>query len=150
MTRTLDVICVVCGILQILQVDARVRHNEELLGPLRSIEAPQDEFGRAARRGRIDILGLILKKRIAHLRRAGQTELVFLVDSSASVGSDNFYNEIKFIRKVPTFYACVEEICIVNIFPSVTSGFHRIFKFYACRGDYLQLGGSRITPSRPY
>ena len=34
------------------------------------------------------------------LRRAGQTELVFLVDSSASVGSDNFYNEIKFIRKV--------------------------------------------------
>ena len=103
MSRTLDVICVVCGILQILQVDARVRHNEELLGPLRSIEAPQDEFGRAARRGRIDILGLILKKRIAHLRRAGQTELVFLVDSSASVGSDNFYNEIKFIRKVPIF-----------------------------------------------
>ena len=80
--------------------ETRVRHNEELLGPLRSLEAPQDEFGRAARRGRIDILGLILKKRIAHLRRAGQAELVFLVDSSASVGSDNFYNEIKFIRKV--------------------------------------------------
>ena len=93
-------ICILFVVLQILQVDTRVRHNEELLGPLRSIEAPQDEFGRAARRGRIDILGLILKKRIAHLRRAGQAELVFLVDSSASVGSDNFYNEIKFIRKV--------------------------------------------------
>jgi CUB/sushi domain-containing protein len=25
---------------------------------------------------------------------------VFLVDSSASVGADNFYNEIKFIRKL--------------------------------------------------
>ena len=98
--RTLYFICILFVVLQILQVDTRVRHNEELLGPLRSIEAPQDEFGRAARRGRIDILGLILKKRIAHLRRAGQAELVFLVDSSASVGSDNFYNEIKFIRKV--------------------------------------------------
>ena len=42
----------------------------------------------------------MLKKRIAQLRRAGQTELVFLVDSSVSAGSDNFYNEIKFIRKV--------------------------------------------------
>ena len=98
--RTLYFICILFVVVQILQVDTRVRHNEELLGPLRSIEAPQDEFGRAARRGRIDILGLILKKRIAHLRRAGQAELVFLVDSSASVGSDNFYNEIKFIRKV--------------------------------------------------
>ena len=150
MTRTLDVICVVCGILQILQVDARVRHNEELLGPLRSIEAPQDEFGRAARRGRIDILGLILKKRIAHLRRAGQTELVFLVDSSASVGSDNFYNEIKFIRKVPNISKSQKPLKLISFSISVTSGFHCIFKFYASRGDYLQLGGSRITPSRPY
>ena len=93
--------CILYGTLFLITlVETRVRHNEELLGPLRSLEAPQDEFGRAARRGRIDILGLILKKRIAHLRRAGQAELVFLVDSSASVGSDNFYNEIKFIRKV--------------------------------------------------
>ena len=30
-------------------------------------------------------------------------DLVFLVDSSASVGSQNFYNEIKFIRKVLYF-----------------------------------------------
>ena len=77
-----------------------VRHNEELLGPLPSLDVPNDEFGRAARRGKVDVLGLVLKKRIAQLRRVGQTELVFLVDSSASVGSDNFYNEIKFIRKV--------------------------------------------------
>ena len=59
-----------------------------------------NEFGRAARRGKVDVLGLVLKKRIAQLRHVGQTELVFLVDSSASVGSDNFYNEVKFIRKV--------------------------------------------------
>ena len=29
-----------------------------------------------------------------------ETDLVFLVDSSASVGAENFYNEIKFIRKL--------------------------------------------------
>ena len=29
-----------------------------------------------------------------------EVDLVFLVDSSASVGADNFYNEIKFIRKL--------------------------------------------------
>ena len=79
---------------------ARVKHTEELFGPLPNWEAPNDEFGRAARRGKVDLLGLILKKRISLLRQAGQTELVFLVDSSASVGSENFFNEIKFIRKV--------------------------------------------------
>ena len=84
-----------------------VRHNEELLGPLPSLEVPNDEFGRAARRGKVDVLGLVLKKRIAQLRRAGKTELVFLVDSSASVGSDNFYNEIKFIRKVCYLYSAL-------------------------------------------
>ena len=29
-----------------------------------------------------------------------EADLVFLVDSSASVGAENFYNEIKFIRKL--------------------------------------------------
>ena len=89
-----------CLLLSGITNSEHVRHNEELLGPLPSLDVPNDEFGRAARRGKVDVLGLVLKKRIAQLRHVGQTELVFLVDSSASVGSDNFYNEIKFIRKV--------------------------------------------------
>ena len=32
--------------------------------------------------------------------RGGEADLVFLVDSSASVGAETFYNEIKFIRKL--------------------------------------------------
>ena len=50
----------------------------------------------------VDVLGGVLKKRVSQLRQQPRQEvdLVFLVDSSASVGSDNFYNEIKFIRKV--------------------------------------------------
>ncbi len=104
-------------LIQILEAsNYRVRHNEELLGPLPSLEVPNDEFGRAARRGKVDVLGLILKKRIAKLRQAGEAELVFLVDSSASVGSDNFYNEIKFIRKVGAFPCCSNsEFCASQI-----------------------------------
>ncbi len=47
-------------------------------------------------------LGSKLKSGVTRLRdSAGQrTDLVFLVDSSASVGATNFYNEIKFIRKL--------------------------------------------------
>lgn len=89
------------------------KHAEELLGPLPSLQVPNDEFGRAARRGKVDVLGLVLKKRIAKLRQKGQTELVFLVDSSASVGSDNFYNEIKFIRKVFKEYKNATFDCIL-------------------------------------
>ncbi len=29
-----------------------------------------------------------------------QVELVFLVDSSASVGAENFFNELKFVKKL--------------------------------------------------
>ena len=76
------------------------------------VPVDNDEFGRAARRGKVDLLGLTLKKRIEQIRLVGQAELVFLVDSSASVGSDNFYNEIKFIRKVNLFalFCCEEKI----------------------------------------
>ena len=100
-----------CLLLSGITNSEHVRHNEELLGPLPSLDVPNDEFGRAARRGKVDVLGLVLKKRIAQLRHVGQTELVFLVDSSASVGSDNFYNEIKFIRKVRHFYTVRDNEC---------------------------------------
>ena len=91
---------VLISVTDICMVKTRTRHQEEFLGPLPSLNIDNDEFGRAARRGKVDLLGLTLKKRIEQIRLVGQAELVFLVDSSASVGSDNFYNEIKFIRKV--------------------------------------------------
>ena len=37
---------------------------------------------------------------MSRLRGRAEADLVFLVDSSASVGADNFRNEIKFVRKV--------------------------------------------------
>ena len=47
------------------------------------------------------MLGRLLKKHVTNLRTgSGEADLVFLVDSSASVGAENFYNEIKFIRKL--------------------------------------------------
>ena len=77
-----------------LEKELRQSYNNDL---------SDDEFGRASRREKVDKLGLVLKKRIALIRNASQAELVFLVDSSASVGSENFHNEIKFIRKVRQF-----------------------------------------------
>ncbi|XP_023320541.1 sushi, von Willebrand factor type A, EGF and pentraxin domain-containing protein 1 [Eurytemora carolleeae] len=53
-------------------------------------------------RNKVDMLGYLLKKHVSKLRSGDnyEADLVFLVDSSASVGADNFYNEIKFIRKL--------------------------------------------------
>ncbi|XP_072024066.1 sushi, von Willebrand factor type A, EGF and pentraxin domain-containing protein 1-like [Amphiura filiformis] len=51
---------------------------------------------------KIEVLGQVLKKHVAKLRQVpnGQVELVFLVDSSASVGLENFFNELKFVKKL--------------------------------------------------
>ena len=58
--------------------------------------------GVQSRRSKVEKLGNTLKNRVSKLRSREGVDLVFLVDSSASVGSQNFYNEIKFIRKVKT------------------------------------------------
>ena len=63
------------------------------------------EFGRPLHRlSKVDRLGIILKEGVRKLRSHPPShevvDLLFLVDSSASVGAENFYNEIKFIRKV--------------------------------------------------
>lgn len=63
----------------------------------------RDEFGKGndVTRNKIDKLGEALKRKVNFLRSpAILVDLVFLVDSSASVGYQNFNNEIKFIRKV--------------------------------------------------
>ena len=54
------------------------------------------------RRNKLDPMGNVLKKHVTRLRRENsqESDIVFLVDSSASVGAQNFYNEIKFIKKV--------------------------------------------------
>lgn len=59
-----------------------------------------DETSRS--RSKIEVLGDVLKKHVSRLRRVenGQVELVFLVDSSASVGLENFFNELKFVKKL--------------------------------------------------
>ncbi|XP_077500331.1 sushi, von Willebrand factor type A, EGF and pentraxin domain-containing protein 1-like isoform X2 [Amblyomma americanum] len=51
-------------------------------------------------RERLDSLGAVLKRHVAKLRSAPRVELVFLVDSSSSVGADNFVNELRFVRKL--------------------------------------------------
>ena len=72
--------------------------------PQRSVKNASIEFRGTVhdRRNIVDKLGSILKRRVTRLRQESEIDLVFLVDSSASVGSQNFANEIKFVRKVST------------------------------------------------
>ncbi|XP_048255629.1 sushi, von Willebrand factor type A, EGF and pentraxin domain-containing protein 1-like [Haliotis rufescens] len=51
---------------------------------------------------KVETLGAVLKRHVQRLRATenGQVELVFLVDSSSSVGADNFFEELRFVRKL--------------------------------------------------
>lgn len=51
---------------------------------------------------KVDKLGSVLKRHITEIRqtRNKQVDIIFLVDSSASVGRKNFRDEIKFVRKL--------------------------------------------------
>lgn len=53
-------------------------------------------------RSKVEVFGEILKRHVHDLRRTAnrKVELVFLVDSSASVGSEEFLNELKFVKKL--------------------------------------------------
>lgn len=65
-----------------------------------TIRLTGDETGR--NRSRVEVCGEILKRHVHLLRKTAnrKVELVFLVDSSASVGSEEFLNELKFVKKL--------------------------------------------------
>ncbi|KAK8726504.1 hypothetical protein OTU49_010282 [Cherax quadricarinatus] len=58
-------------------------------------------------KSKVEVLGEILKHHVQSLRQVPnqKIELVFLVDSSASVGAENFFNEIKFVKKLLADFA---------------------------------------------
>ena len=55
-----------------------------------------------ASKSKVDTLGAVLKRHVQMLRQARnkQVDIIFLVDSSASVGMKNFLEELKFVRKL--------------------------------------------------
>lgn len=54
------------------------------------------------RRSKVEVLGEVLKNGVDALRKRPDksVDLLFLVDSSASVGAENFFNELKFVKKL--------------------------------------------------
>ncbi|XP_045583570.2 sushi, von Willebrand factor type A, EGF and pentraxin domain-containing protein 1 isoform X3 [Procambarus clarkii] len=58
-------------------------------------------------KSKVEVLGEILKHHVQNLRKVPdqKIELVFLVDASASVGAENFFNEIKFVKKLLADFA---------------------------------------------
>lgn len=68
-------------------------------------------------KSKVEVLGEVLKQRVQALRNVpGQkVELVFLVDSSASVGAENFFNELKFVKKLLADFTVSSEAARVSV-----------------------------------
>ena len=64
--------------------------------------SPGKYSGRHGNKDKLQHLGDTLKSQVEELRRTPnhQLELVFLVDSSTSVGAEDFQNELKFVKKL--------------------------------------------------
>lgn len=71
-------------------------------GVKQSSKSYRDKLPNQIEKSKVDVLGSVLKKQVESLRKTAnkELELVFLIDSSASVGSDNFFNELKFVKKL--------------------------------------------------
>ena len=69
---------------------------------LQTNKVPDDETLLRQSREKVASLGTVLKTYVHNLRRTAnrQVDLVFLVDSSASVAEENFKSELKFVRKL--------------------------------------------------
>lgn len=68
---------------------------------------------------KVEHLGELLKRHVENLRRTAnrKAELVFLVDSSASVGAENFFNELKFVKKLLADFTVdrnTTRVCVVT------------------------------------
>lgn len=68
-------------------------------------------------KNKVELLGSVLKKHIHLLRSSSETKLdiIFLVDSSASVGKSNFGNELKFVRKLLADFVVDEDHTKVSV-----------------------------------
>lgn len=51
-------------------------------------------------KSKVDVLGKLFKNNIDVFKAYRQLDLIFLIDSSSSVGENNFKSEIKFVKKL--------------------------------------------------
>lgn len=67
-----------------------------------STKSSREKLPNQIEKSKVDVLGSVLKKYVESLRKTPnkELELVFLIDSSASVGAENFFNELKFVKKL--------------------------------------------------
>lgn len=67
-----------------------------------SSKSSREKLPNQIEKSKVDVLGSVLKKYVESLRKTPnkELELVFLIDSSASVGAENFFNELKFVKKL--------------------------------------------------
>ena len=74
-------------------------------------------YSEKTNKSKVQILGEILKRHVLSLRRTPnkKVDLVFLVDSSASVGKENFFNELKFVKKLLADFTVDQDTTRVSV-----------------------------------
>lgn len=60
----------------------------------------KDNLNNNISKSKVDVLGAVFKKEIDAIKLAHQTDFVFLIDGSSSVGEINFQSELKFVKKI--------------------------------------------------
>lgn len=69
-------------------------------GERKSFKSNDSSFENSILTTKIEVLGGIFKKNIDDLKLHDKLDIIFLIDSSSSVGENNFASEIKFVKKL--------------------------------------------------
>lgn len=60
----------------------------------------KEQLENAIFKSKIDVLGKVFKTNIDSIKLSPKLDIVFLIDSSSSVGEINFKSELKFVKKL--------------------------------------------------
>lgn len=71
--------------------------NKKKLIKLNDVYVEEDSF---FLKSKVEVLGEIFKNYIDDFKSHDKLDLIFLIDSSSSVGENNFHSEIKFVKKL--------------------------------------------------
>ena len=98
-----------------IYVGGEKRYAGRVILPGRQLNARAKEISKQ----KVEHLGKMLKRQVENLRHTSndKAELVFLVDSSASVGAENFFKELEFVKKLLADFTVdrnTTRVCVVT------------------------------------
>ncbi|XP_063877551.1 sushi, von Willebrand factor type A, EGF and pentraxin domain-containing protein 1-like isoform X4 [Scylla paramamosain] len=103
----LVLVCVLVTLPALAAANYKTERFNGFLNYGKKVIKPGEEIGNEIIKSKVEVLGEIFKQHVHGLRQVPnqRIELIFLVDASASVGAENFFNEIKFVKKLLADFA---------------------------------------------